>query len=338
MIKITVASYNNQAVQTPLSAVFGRDGGTLGRSDDNRLVLPDPKNLVSRTQASVRSEGGRHTIVNLSTSNPILVNGTEIGFEREHPLQIGDKIQVGLYLLQVEPHLTTVDGKDVRNDSAGTSAVQQEATIASSAENAVDGDVLMKAFLQGAGIPNVSINWQMTPEFMDMIGKLLATSVDGTFKLLGTRANLKREVNADKTMVVMRNNNPLKFLSDSQAVLTQMLRKKMPGFMGPVEAMEDAFIDLKAHQDAVMAGMQGAVEEALNKLDPHAVEAQQPKPGMLDGAIPSRRKATMWDQYCALHERTLRGARKDFHATFGKAFVQAYEKHVERMQDEAHND
>jgi FHA domain-containing protein len=330
MIKITVASYNNQATEKPLSAVFGRDGGTLGRSDDNHFVLPDPKSLVSRTQASIKSDGNRHTIVNLSVSNRILVNGKEIDFEREYPIKAGDEIQIGLYMLRVEPHLIAVDGKDAREVGATDSAVPQELAAA-------DGDALMKAFLQGAGIPNVTINWQMTPEFMETIGKLLATSIEGTFELLGARAHLKREVNADMTMVVVRSNNPLKFLSDSPTVLTQMLRKKMPGFMAPVEAMEDAYVDLKAHQDGVMAGMHGAVDEALHRLDPRAIETQQ-KAGPLDTMMPSRRKAEMWDRYCDLHAQISRSARKDFQGTFGTAFVKAYEKHVERMLDEAHND
>jgi FHA domain-containing protein len=334
MIKITVASYNNQAVEPPLSAVFGRDGGTLGRSDDNRLVLPDPKNLVSRMQASIRSDGARHTIVNLSASNPLLVNGTQIEFEREYPLKAGDRIQVGLYLLQAEPHLTAVDpGAAAEEDSVLPVAPQHDASPAA-APQGVDGDALMQAFLQGAGLPNVTINWQMTPEFMEMVGKLLATSVAGTFELLGARSHLKSEVHADKTVVVVRNNNPLKFLSDSPTVLTQMLRKKMPGFMGPVEALEDAFADLRAHQEGVMAGTRGAVGEALRRLDPQAIEAHHPKAGPLDALVPSRRKAAMWDNYCEKHEQLARGAGKDFQGTFGKAFAKAYDKHIEHMQDE----
>jgi FHA domain-containing protein len=325
MIKITVASYNNQAVEPPLSAVFGRDGGTLGRSEDNRLVLPDPKNLVSRRQASIRSDGSSHAIVNLSTSNPLLVNGTQIEFEREYPLKAGDRIQVGLYLLQVEPHLTAVDPD---------AAPQEEGALTVGSPQGVDSDALMRAFLQGAGLTNVPINWQMSPEFMEMLGKLLATSVAGAFDLLGARSHLKSEVHADKTVVVVRNNNPLKFLSDSPTVLTQMLRKKMPGFMGPVEALEDAFADLRVHQEGVMAGARGAVGEALRRLDPQTIEAHQPKAGPLDAMVPSRRKAAMWDSYCEKHGQLARGAAKDFQGTFGKAFAKAYDRHIERMQDE----
>lgn len=78
MIRISVASYNNEAAAIPVTAVFDRTPKTFGRSPDNHLVLADSRNLVSRTQASVKSDGLRHTITNLSRATPLLLNGAEI--------------------------------------------------------------------------------------------------------------------------------------------------------------------------------------------------------------------------------------------------------------------
>ena len=93
-----------------------------------------------------------------------------------------------------------------------------------------DADALKQAFLRGAGIPADAIG-SLTPELMELLGKLMTSALQGTIDLLALRSLVKQEVKADVTMVVMRNNNPLKFFPDSQTVLTQMLRKKMPGFM-----------------------------------------------------------------------------------------------------------
>jgi FHA domain-containing protein len=391
MIKITAVSYNNQEPTAPLSAVFGRDGGTLGRSDDNFFILPDPKNLVSRIQASVKSDGSRHTITNLSQANPILLNGKEIEFNREHPLNAGDEIQVGLYILKAEPHLVAVDTSaapavekpvaaaiDIRpapvrsaadfpdtqprpaptriipnlaelhqkkNEESGLRARQpeeaehttKEAHAAATGEHSTGSaelDALMHAFLKGAGIPQVSLNSGMTPEFMEMLGKLLATSIKGTFQLLATRSSIKKEVKADVTMVVVRNNNPLKFLSDSETVLVQMLRKKMPGFMGPSEAMEDALADLHAHQTGMVAGMNGAITEVLKRFDPKALETRLKSQKVLDTLVPLHKKARMWDQYDAMYEEVNREAQKDYHKLFGRAFLKAYEKEIVRSRGE----
>lgn len=196
----------------------------------------------------------------------------------------------------------------------------------------------MKAFLQGAGIADVSVNWEVTPPFMELLGNLLAASVDGAFDLLAERARLKRDLNAETTMVVVRNNNPLKFLDESKIVLTQMLRKKMPGFMGPVEALTDAFDDLKSHHDCMAAGTQGVIENALRRLDPEAISAAAPAPGLLDRLVPARRDAAMWRHYRAAHARLEYKARQENAAmgsAFAGAFNSAYDKRLEQLRDEA---
>ena len=105
---------------------------------------------------------------------------------------------------------------------------------------------LFDAFLRGAGITDQALELgnrsKLTPELMEMVGKLLSVSIHGTHSLLQNRSLVKREVNADATMIVMRNNNPLKFLQKADAVVLQMLRKRMPGFMPPVEAMQEAYL------------------------------------------------------------------------------------------------
>ncbi len=358
MIKITAVSYNNIALAQPLSAIFGRTGGTLGRSEENAFVLPDSKLVVSRRQAEIRIEGAQHLIANLSRATPMTVNGTELNFGDEVPLNAGDEIQIGMYLLRAEPHLMPVDSQiDADRDGSirMTGAAVTPPTAASlvspaaampqpaapaqpekAPAEAVSGDsqALMQAFLQGAGIGHTGINGGLTPEFMETMGKLVATSIQGTFELLASRASMKREVKADVTMIVLRNNNPLKFLSDSETILVQMLRKKMPGFMGPAEAMQDAFEDLQAHQVGMTAGMHAAVDEVLKRFDPRVLEKRLKEPTMFDAVLPAQRKAKMWDQYTTLFEDIYQEAQHDFQALFGKAFVAAYEKEIDRFHDE----
>jgi len=102
MIKINVISYDNELASEPLSAVFGPAGGSMGRGSNNSLILPDPKCHVSRRQASIKSDGRRHSIMNLSEVSPIFVNGKKIALAADTELQFGDEILVGLYLLRAE--------------------------------------------------------------------------------------------------------------------------------------------------------------------------------------------------------------------------------------------
>jgi FHA domain-containing protein len=379
MIKISVVSYNNEVVGAPPSAIFDREGRTFGRSKDNFFVLEDPKNLVSRTQASVRSDGMRHTITNLSRATPILVNGREVEADREYELQSGDEIQIGLYLLRAEavirsaaagydftpkpghpvsvfPVVSQLRPEPTVNLAPvmGSSVIQQPlaapagpATAAAPApvqpqslpaeSSAPDHQALIQAFLNGAGIPSVTLFQGLTPEFMETIGKLLAISVQGTMDLNALRALVKREVKADVTQVVVRNNNPLKFLPDSQTVLTQMFRKKMPGFMSPSEAMEDAYEDLHAHQLGVVAGMQAAMADMLKRMHPERMEGQAKELSLLGSMLPANRKAKLWDAYTELYGKINGEAQHDFQALFGEAFLEAYEQEIERVKNHAQN-
>ncbi len=135
-------------------------------------------------------------------------------------------------------------------------------------------------------------------------------------------------------MIVVRNNNPLKFLSDGETILLQMLRKKMPGFMGPSEAMQDAFEDLQAHQVGMVAGIHAAVDEVLKRFDPSVLEKRLKEPSMFETVVPAHRKAKMWDQYTAVFGDIYHEAQNDFEALFGRAFLAAYEKEIDRFHNE----
>ncbi|MFZ6646331.1 type VI secretion system-associated FHA domain protein TagH [Undibacterium sp. TJN25] len=201
---------------------------------------------------------------------------------------------------------------------------------------------LLDAFLRGAGLGNNTIGLgagsKLTPELMEMLGKLLAASVHGAHGLLARRTQVKREVNADMTMVVRRNNNPLKFLQDSDTIMLQMLRKKMPGFMDPVSAMQEAFLDMHAHQSALVAGMQAALLDMMERYNPEHVIQQTPPEGTLENMFPAKRKARMWDKQVERFQIVRREVLQESQAPFGNAFLSGYEAEITRCEDEADGD
>ncbi|MEN9868504.1 MAG: type secretion system-associated domain protein TagH [Pseudomonadota bacterium] len=334
MIKIAVVSYNDEAPSSGLAAVFGPERQTIGRSEDNFLVLPDPKHYVSRTQAAVWSDGQNHMLVNLSQANPILINGQEIEAERDYPVHVGDQVQIGLYRLVVEATEGTRDSS--ARVATAAEAVADPAAGHEALEHA-DTTALLQAFLNGAGIGNVPISSGLTPELMETLGKLVASSIKGTMDLIALRALVKREVKAEVTMVVLRKNNPLKFFPDSQTVLIQMLRKKMPGFMAPDEALDDAFSDLHGHQLGVVAGMRAAMDAMLKRLHPVNFERRLPPPGFMDKMNPARAKAQLWEMYAEQFRGISLEAKDDFQTLFGKDFLNAYENEIERYKSGSKN-
>jgi FHA domain-containing protein len=204
-----------------------------------------------------------------------------------------------------------------------------------SASSTEPHDALTQAFLRGAGISADTLPSGLTPEQMELVGKLLAASLQGTIDQLALRSLVKQEARADVTMVVVRNNNPLKFFPDSPTVITQMLRKKMPGFMEPLEAIDDAYHALRGHQLGVVAGCRATMDSVVKRLAPAQFEAVARPSGALDSLIPSRRPAAQWREYVNQYG-VLAGEVKDqFKGAFGPAFLEAYEQEVHRFDKEA---
>jgi len=193
-------------------------------------------------------------------------------------------------------------------------------------------DELLQAFLAGAGIPNAVIKDGLTPEMMKAIGTMLATALQGTIELIATRAILKREVKANVTIIATTKNNPLKFLPDAESALLQMFGARIPGFMGPVDAMQDAFRDLRAHEVGVIAGMRAALAEVLHRFEPDELEKRLKPAGVLQSLLPHGHRARLWETFTEMYVDISREAQDDFQALFGKAFLAAYESEVARLK------
>ncbi|CAE6806234.1 type VI secretion system-associated FHA domain protein TagH [Paraburkholderia haematera] len=190
---------------------------------------------------------------------------------------------------------------------------------------------LLMAFMRGAGLDPASDEW--TTDQLFIAGQLLSLFANGTVKLLSSRSILKREVKADMTMLLDRENNPLKLLPDGGAVLRQMFGLPFPGFMSPQGAVSDAFNDLHAHQIGMVAGMRAALTELLRRFAPERLERRTPMQQWLDRYVPMRRKARLWDEYMKLHRDTLLAVEDDFSAVFGSAFLAAYDAEVTQYRN-----
>ena len=193
---------------------------------------------------------------------------------------------------------------------------------------------LLAALREGLACPDLRIE-SLTPELMRSIGSMLRESTRGTVEVLVARAALKREMRAELTMIVARENNPLKFSPSVEVALQYLLSTPMPGFMAAAPAMRDAFDDLRAHQLGVMAGMQAALDGVFRRFDPRQLEAQLTAKSALSSLLPALRKARLWELFQELFGQLSSQAQDDFAELFGKAFLVAYEAQLDRLSGEA---
>lgn len=202
---------------------------------------------------------------------------------------------------------------------------------APAAAGAVAPEAWIAALADGLGLPVADLR-SLDAERLRRVGALLRESTRGAVELLVARAALKREMRADVTMMAARENNPLKFSPNVDVALKHLLGAPTPGFMGPTDAMRDAFDDLRAHQLGVMAGMRAALEGVLQRFDPAVLEGKISKRPGLAGLLAGNRKAQLWEQFQQLYTQLSAEAADDFQELFGKAFRKAYEAHIDQLQ------
>ena len=204
-----------------------------------------------------------------------------------------------------------------------------------------DASVLLRALLEGLGLPELpratalrgATGQTLTPELLQRIGELIAGACQGTVELLQARTTLKQELRADLTMIGSRDNNPLKFVPDGRTALVQLLAAQPArGFMEPRRAMRDAYDDLLAHQIGFVAGMRAAMQGLVARFDPQVLEQRLASRSVLDAMLPAARKARLWELFNSLYGEVSREAEDDFDRLFGRAFVNAYEEQIARIE------
>jgi FHA domain-containing protein len=194
---------------------------------------------------------------------------------------------------------------------------------------------LWAAFCEGAGV-QVTPPQGVNAELLRLCGSLLRASIDGVLQLIAVRAATRHELHAQVTVIQARENNPLKFSPDPQSALEQLLQPPMRGFLPGAAAVTEAMDDLVGHAIGTMAGTRSALEGVLGRFSPEALEAKLVGRTVLDSLLPMARKARLWELYLQHQEGIREEAQEDFHALFGKAFLDAYEQQLEQLRRERH--
>ncbi|MFL9961257.1 type VI secretion system-associated FHA domain protein TagH [Paraburkholderia sediminicola] len=249
----------------------------------------------------------------------------------------------------VQSALSIPDDYDPLNDAAlgrharshgegGADAVAPRtvaSTVVAQSAAAASSDLTLAALLDGLGLDRSAVRERSGADVARLAGRMLRTAVSGTVNVLLSRSVLKREVRLDTTLLLQRDNNPLKFFPDGDSALQQMLSGRGSGYLPAEAALQRAFEDIRGHELAVLAGMRAALQHVLGRFDPHvlsaASEAQDAR-GWL-GKLPGRRKAQLWDQFTALYSELARASDDDLQALCGSAFNDAYERQAGLLRD-----
>jgi type VI secretion system protein ImpI len=182
------------------------------------------------------------------------------------------------------------------------------------------------AILAGAGLDVGQA--RMPPEVAQQLGAIIRIVVEGTMDVLRARNEMRNQFRMPLTQIARADNNPLKFSADAADALHNLLVKQGSAYLGPTEAFEDAFDEIRLHQLAMLKGIQAGFERWLAILDPEQIQERVDKGGAGGLGALAGRKAKLWDEYVAMHTGW-QGDRDDaFRRVFGDEFARAYEEEL----------
>jgi type VI secretion system protein len=102
-LSLIVTSYQDAPLDSPISITLADEGATIGRRENNSLVLPDPKRFISGRHAIIDYQAPDYYITDTST-NGVIINQspTPLGNGNSTKLHDGDLLIIGDYTLQVK--------------------------------------------------------------------------------------------------------------------------------------------------------------------------------------------------------------------------------------------
>ena len=226
----------------------------------------------------------------------------------------------------LRPTVATAGGSSPMAPPAVATAPEKPAAPASAAS--VDA---ARAFFRGAGAEDIVISDAEMAETMERLGRVMFTLIAGLREILMTRTSIKSEFRINQTMIGAGGNNPLKFALSAEHAVEFILRPKAKGYLDSNTAVEEALQDVKAHEVAMVTGMEAAIKDVLGRLDPKTLE-EKIGGGSGFADLLKGRKSRYWETYEKLYAEISEQAEHDFHEFFSKEFAKAYQKQLERLK------
>jgi type VI secretion system protein len=135
-----------------------------------------------------------------------------------------------------------------------------------------------------------------------------------------------------KTTIRAKENNPLKFAADVDQALDELMIYKGIHHLPAVDAVEEAFVDVRAHEKALSVAMRAAFFDLLKRFDPSVLEAKF-NSGLRPGALLGiKNKTKYWDLYTDFYTDVAGSSEKKFDDLVGHRFAEAYEAEIRRIR------
>ena len=306
-------------------------GLTIGRADNNDLVLPDPENFVSSRHAVVNFSNGEFTIQDLS-SNGLFLNQDDgrLGKGNFADLVDGVELRAGNYLLSVE----VSDGESPASESEAGKTITQSAPDSENIFSGVSTDDIAEELAIRLGLNGM--NETQLRAMPEEITTLIRRCVGSLMDVLSVRRTVKSELKMDYTVIQnnhAKKNNPLKVSANVDEALERMLANPSDAYMEPEQALIEAFADIGDHQVAIMAASLQVYQQVINRFEPEALENDLTEKGAASGRVFSK-KIDWWEEYKRNYESIATRGTDNVREAFLRDFSNAYKEKLEALKKE----
>ena len=311
----------------------------IGKGNPRRLFDGD-RMRMGDFEFEVRIDKGESLVMPMEPDEPSIATGDFEQFVDEEVLETGmqlldedemtgdDEFQSVLFGKEREkpPEPKTELNTASANDASAEKQAVDEQRVDVTAEDLFD------SFLDGLGVSRVELHPAVNrPEMMLTAGMVLREFVEGTIKLLSSRANLKNAFRLDQTTLMPRHNNPMKFSENTGDLIKQLLVGGEGEYLGARDAVREAHRDLLNHQNAFLDAMNSAFVEFADRFDPEELQEG------FDRALDSKffaflNRSKYWGLYCDLYPIMTEKGGNRFPQMFGEEFVKAYERQIAEYQ------
>jgi type VI secretion system FHA domain protein len=226
------------------------------------------------------------------------------------------------------PSSHSAAGPSAAGLGAGNAPVSASAASGNAAGAGARGNLDFAALLAAAGMDEARV----TPELSAQFGQILRVVVSGLMDVLRARERIKDEFRMRVTTFKQQDNNPLKFSANVEDALHNLLVKRNAAYLGPVEAFDDAFADLRNHQMAMLAGMRVAYESMLAEFEPERLQEDFDRHVKAGSFLSGPAKLKYWELYRNRFHDMVKDADSSFRRLFGDEFAKAYEEQLAKLK------
>ncbi len=191
------------------------------------------------------------------------------------------------------------------------------------AEGPIDS-IGVEAFCRGAGIDPTALGTDTQAALLTAAGQMLREMVLGLMENSKARSDIKTRLRLNQTPGHAADNNPLRSAASVDEAVMRLLDPHGSRYLAPIEAIRDAFADLRTHQNALVSAAQAAADELMSRIEPGELQERFDR-GLKRGAIlGAANKMKYWDMYVEFYQALNQRNEQGMPALFAEELARTY--------------